>query len=193
MSEAPRCPECGNFIGMMRWEPPYNVWLKQARQIGDLTTCLGGADFLSSSRFIDAARNNTINGLERTFPVRVVKVGSRGSPAGPDFPELFGVDVVHSRTRVDYRASKVQWHGNPSPNSCRVCGPGGGGRGGVLRSISDVSIETGTWDGSDIFFPINLSGTLFLSEHGHQFFEKHAFTNCKVISCTEWSLTFGDR
>src|SRR5262245_51513362 len=87
--------------------------------------------------------------------------------------------------------ARVRWSVPPAPDYCPVCGPGGGGVGGTLRSISSVNIEAGTWDGSDIFFPINLPGTLFLSERGHRCFEKHRFTNCTVIPCRDWSLRFG--
>lgn len=191
MSDAPCCPKCGRCIGMLRWEPPFTVWLKQARTIGDLTICIGGADFLATRRFVDAALDDSIVGIAREIPVDVVKVGSRGKPPGPEVPELFGVDVVHSSMRVDYMASQVRWDERPAEDYCHVCGPGGGGCGGILKSISSVVIEPGTWDGSDLFFPINMNGTLFLSERGRHFFEKHRFTNCTIIPCRDWSLNFG--
>jgi hypothetical protein len=25
LAEAPRCPTCGRFVGMLKWQPPYRV------------------------------------------------------------------------------------------------------------------------------------------------------------------------
>src|SRR3712207_3772079 len=98
---APRCPACHSFVGMLRWLPPRTVSLKQPRRIGDFTICIGGADFIVSAAVVDAWAEAQLVGWERTYPVQVVRCGSRGVAPPHDLPSLAGVDVCHSACRVD--------------------------------------------------------------------------------------------
>jgi hypothetical protein len=188
---APECPACHRPIGTLRWLPPHTVWLKQARRIGDLTICNGGADILASGRVAESWNNEGLVGWERTYPVRVLKVGSRGKLPPESLPQMIGVDVCHSSCRVDYDSAGVVWMTEPEPDYCRFCGPGGGGRGGCFTSMERIVIEEDTWAGEDLFYPINLSGTLILSSRGAGFFNQHCFTNCAVVPTDEWRISFG--
>jgi hypothetical protein len=188
---APECPACHRPIGMLRWLPPHTLWLKQARRIGDLSICNGGADILATARVADRWAGAGLVGWEKVYPVRVLKVGSRGGSPPPVLPELFGVDVCHSACRVDYGLAGVQWTTEPQTDYCRVCGPGGGGRGGTFSLMERIVIDESTWSGEDLFYPINLSGTLILSARGARFFQDHRCTNCAIVPVEEWRIAFG--
>ena len=187
----PQCPKCKRAIGMLPWLPPYNAWLKQPQNIGDFVSCFGGATFLGSERFLKALQKYKLKGVERSYPIQIVKIGSRGKSPQEEIPKLFGIDIQHTLCRVDYNSSKVKWTEPPKPNYCSICGPGGGAEGGILKSISKIVLEPNTWSGEDFFIPINLSGTICLSENAKEIINKYEFTNCNVIPLEEWNLTFG--
>src|SRR5207244_5486807 len=122
----------------------------------------GAADFCGSEQFMEAVNASPLIGIERSYPVEVVKMGSRGKLGVYETPRLFGFDVRHSYCRVNYEAAGVRWWRPPDPDYCCFCGPGGGGKGGSFNALLSLVIEPDTWHGEDIFFPINLSGTMVL-------------------------------
>jgi hypothetical protein len=192
LSKEPQiCPVCHRAISMLRWLPPHTVWLKQARTIGDLMMCIGGSDFVASERFRDALSADRLVGIERTYPITVVKVGSRGHAPPAGLVQIFGFDVRHTTCRVDYDASGATWMEEPAFNVCPCCGPGGGGAGGYVKALSRIVLERDTWSGEDIFIPINLSGTILLSHKAAELIRNHKFTNVVTIPIEQWTISFG--
>lgn len=186
----PTCPECNGPVGGRYWLPPHQVTLKQPRNIGDFLFGGGGADLLVSERFLRAYETDGLTGIERTCSVQVTRMGTTKKASTYAFPVLFGVWFQHGPARVDYDAMSVIWEHLPQPDHCRVCGPGGGGKNGGWRSHQRVVIEQGTWAGADFFYPLNLSGTLVLSERARSFVERHGFTNCIVTPAEEYGYSF---
>ena len=185
------CPSCGKGLGGLHWQPPYRVELKQARNIGDITYCLAGADFVVTPRVLQVVEAEGLSGFARSYRVEVVLVGkTRTSPDEPG-PELWGVDVARSAARADYAASEVKWDTEPEPGYCPFCGPGGGGGGGIWRTIGPpIALEKDTWSGEDIFKPMNFNH-VFLSERAADVFRTHGFTNAALVPMDQWQTTFG--
>ena len=73
-ADAPRCPCCGVFVGLLRWMPPYRVKLElHGEELGDFIK-KSPYHPLVSERFAEAWRAEHLTGLEGFHPVEVVRV-----------------------------------------------------------------------------------------------------------------------
>jgi hypothetical protein len=189
--EPKRCPSCHKAVSMLQWLPPHTVWLKQSRIIGDFLICTGGSDFLATKKFRDVLLANRLTGIERSYPITVNKVGSRGLAPPAGLAQIFGFEIQHTMCRVDYDASGAKWIEEPSPNVCPCCGPGGGGEGGILKSLNRIVLEHDTWTGEDIFIPINMPGTILLTQRAADTIHKHEFTNVKIVPIDRREISYG--
>ena len=189
-TDAPACPACGGPIGGLRgWNDP-KVILKQPRRVGDFVWGAGGCDFLISQSFLTAYQEYNLKGIERIFPVTIHRMGTTKKAKSYVKPKLFGVELKHTTTQVDYDGMDVIWDEVPNKDYCRLCGPGGGGNKGIWSSINRIVVKQETWTGDDIFFAINFSGTVLLSEKAAIIIDQKGFTNVKVIPCEEYKYSF---
>lgn len=186
----PKCPKCNGPIGPCFWLPPHQVVLKQPKQIGDFVCGAGGPDLLVSQRFRDGYLRSRLRGVKSIFPVVVSKLGSKSSSTKTRMPKLFGVYFERPATRVLHSRMGVRWDDRPKRGYCALCGPGGGGRGGTLRSWRRVVLDERTWAGHDFFIPINFAGTLIVSDRARLFLERVGFTNFRAIPCADASYSF---
>ena len=70
-TDAPRCPHCGDIIGLLTWLPPYRVKLElHGEELGDFIKGTGN-ERLISERFVEAFRAEGLTGLEGFHPVEV--------------------------------------------------------------------------------------------------------------------------
>lgn len=180
----PKCPVCGRATGPRRLLPPYGVVIKQPKNIGDFVRGTGGFSLLVSERFKSAYEREGMTGIKKFTPINITKMGTRSKTQYTN-PELFGIEVSRSNTRVDYDKMNVKWGNPPDKDYCRFCGPGGGGKGGWVQSYSGVVVEDKTWSGEDMFFAINFAGSILLSARGAEFITRNGFTNSIVIPCLE--------
>ncbi len=191
LSPAPTCPNCGGFIGSLSgWDNPKLV-LKQPRLVGDFVGGAGGCDFLISERFLNDYKKAKFRGFELVFPVTVIRMGTTKKAKAYPLPKLFGVNLIHTMTQVDFGRMGVGWFSRPQKGYCRVCGPGHGGRNGVWNSISRVVVMDKTWTGEDIFFAINLPGIILLSSNAANMILQNCYTNAEVIPCENYRYSFG--
>jgi hypothetical protein len=182
--DCPTCPVCKDAIGMCRWLPPHRVVIKQPRRVGDFLD--GVFSFVVSERFKTAYDTAGLSGIETFFPLEIVQMGSGRTAKRYAKPTLFGAEVVHASARIDYKRSATKWWEQPHPDYCRHCGPGGGGKGGTAERFEGLYFEGDTWEGEDFFYPINLCGTVLVSEGGATFIRDHQFSNVSLIPSEEY-------
>src|SRR5947209_10879505 len=86
VGEALKCPNCGRFIGMLAWLPPFRVELQAwGMEFGDIIEA-GGNDLIVSRRFKRLYDEHQLTGLIGFEPVEVVKVKRQGR-SGAELPE----------------------------------------------------------------------------------------------------------
>ncbi len=79
--DAPRCPTCGDIVGMRMWLPPYRGYLElHGGGFGDFVEA-SGYDFLVSERLAETFRAEGLTGLLGFHPVEVVGVRKRRKQA----------------------------------------------------------------------------------------------------------------
>lgn len=176
--EAPRCPQCGNPIGMLTWQPPYRVELEQhGAALGDLVDG-PGYDLLISERMAEAFRAEGLIGLLGFHPVEVVRVRPRHKKSKAiTMPRYFAVTASYGRGVVDEARSRIR---RTEPITCTECRSTG------LDSIHGFVLEAGTWQGEDVFRPRGCQGSILVSERFAESVKRHGFTNMKLIPTEEY-------
>jgi hypothetical protein len=177
LGEAPRCPRCGDFIGMLPWLPPYRAELElHGQELGDLLK-VPGYELLISERFAEAFRAEGLTGLEGFHPVEVLRVRRRGKGSRKPLavPRYQVVSPCYGRGAVDKVLNRVR---TPEPPTCPECRATG------VDAIHGFVLEPGTWAGEDIFRPRGMQGDIVVSERFKDFAERHQLTNV-VLTPTE--------
>ncbi len=170
--DAPRCPKCGGFTGMLQTLPPIRVELATwGKRFGDLVFGVGN-DLLVCERFKDAFLRSGLTGLSGFAPAEVVKVVARRGKIPKPMPNYFYAVPGRSRAAIDYRKSGIEYE---RPWSCEEC------RVGYMRRFHSVVLEPNTWSGEDVFIARGLPGTIITSERFKEFCDRHAFSNCLLI------------
>ena len=176
---APRCPRCGDPIGMRTWLPPYRVELELHGQgLGDFMEG-PGYDVLLSERMAEAFRAEGLTGLIGFHPVEVVRVRRKrkGSKPPGTVPRYVVATACFGRGAVDHARSLFR---REEPVTCPECrNPG-------TDTIHGFVLEPGTWQGEDVFRPRGLQGRILVSERFTQFVERHGFTNMKLTPTEEY-------
>jgi hypothetical protein len=175
--DEPRCPRCGDVIGMLKWLPPYRVELElHGEDLGDFIDT-SGYEWLISERVAEAFRAEGLTGLEGFHPVEVLRVKClRKRPRKPlTVPRYYVVWPCFSRAAVDLVLNRVRTGGPLTCLECRVAG---------INAINGFVLEPGTWGGEDIFRPRGIQGEIVVSERFKHFVERHGFTNV-VLTPTE--------
>lgn len=178
-TDAPRCPRCGGVVGMLTWRPPFRVKLVlHGEEPGDFIQFLGaGSDIIISERFADAFRAAGLTGLHGFGPVEVVKVQRqrRGTRTGFTLPQYRAVTVTFGSALVDEPRSQIL---RPGPFTCDYCRAVG------TDGMNGFTLEPGSWNGDDIFYPRGLPGIFVVSERFARLVTEHNLTNI-VLTPTE--------
>jgi len=168
-----RCPECGDGIGMLTWEPPYRAELEvYGKTCGDFVDG-PGSGLLVSERFADGFKAEGLTGLSGFHPVEVVRVfrGCPGPKPGPPPPYLF-VTASYGHAALDLERSRIV---SPDVLTCTWCRYRG------ADAIDGLALEPGTWNGDDVFRPRGLWGVLMVSERFTRFAERHAMGHMTFV------------
>jgi hypothetical protein len=177
--DAPRCPKCGEFVGLLTWLPPFRVELELwGTEFGDFVFGIGN-DFLVSQKFKELYRREGLTGLSGLEPVEVVRIKSRRRKR-PDPPPYFRAVVTRSRTAIDLKASEFEWLEPPTCLECRVAN--------IVR-WKRLVIEEGTWTGEDIFAARGLADTI-VSERFKEVCESDAIKNAIFIPAESYAHDF---
>jgi hypothetical protein len=179
LADAPRCPRCGGFIGLMKWLPPYRVNLElHGEEFGDLIKHSAYA-LLISERFARFFRAEGLTGLEGFHPVEVLRVRPmrKGTRKSPPVPRYCVASTCFGRAAVDPVLNRMRISEPPPCSECRLTD---------VEAIHGIVLEPGTWQGEDIFRPRGLPGDLVVSDRFKHFIERHELTNIRLTSAEQY-------
>jgi hypothetical protein len=181
--EAPRCPKCNSFVGMLESVPPFRVHLETwGDGYGDLAFWM--SDFLVTSRFRDEFERSGLCGLQGFVSTECLSHKNHGAALGVP-PEYFRTIPRIGGARVDARASEIEWGDGKRP-TCDVCLAGGG----VLKRWKRIVIDESSWDGSDIFYPYGIPGALMASGRFYDWAADKQFRNLAFKRAAEHAHDF---
>jgi hypothetical protein len=180
--DAPQCPVCGRYIGMLPWLPPYRaqieIWGDEA---GDIVFGPGD-ELLVSEKFKHEYENNGLNGILKFIRTEVVSVKSSRKLLQKNLPFYFVATIKRSRAIIDHVLSELILDQPWTCDECRL--------GGIVKRISRVVIEENTWSGEDIFFARGLPGKIITSEKFRNFCINSDIKNCELIEAKNYSFDF---
>ena len=151
--DAPRCPECGTYVGLMEWRPPFLVDLHaHGVDFGDVA--FGSAnEFLLSERALDAF---AVGGVEELTVHGEAELRSVHSRLDDQIrPAYFVVSAPFSMIEVDPSRSSIA---RSSPTGCSLCAGGG------VDSVDGVQFDSTSWDGLHIFRSYAMPGFAVVSD-----------------------------
>ncbi len=170
---AARCPQCGDFVGSLSWQPPYQGELElHGKAFGDLVEAAGG-DLLVTEPFAAAFTAEGLTGLSGFHPVEVLRVikKRRGPKQGPP-PRYLFVTPAYGQPALDLERSRLHIS---KPRTCTWCRSTG------VDAVDGLTLEKGTWSGEDVFRPRGLWGHILVSERFMRFAQHHALSHFTFI------------
>lgn len=179
--EALHCPICGGPMSMLRWLPPYCIYLSSAdpHKWGDFVWGAGIDVPLVSARFKEAYERTSLRGiLDFRGPVEIVRIGKRRRGDLPVvLPTYYIADIERMGPAINPDAEeRIYKSGTQIP--CRFCLVT---RGGYLLRRERTVVDTDTWQGEDIFFARGWGSQPIASERFKGFVEQNRFTNVWLI------------
>ena len=180
VGEAPQCPVCGRYTGVLRWHPPFRVELEgYGRHWPDVG--FGNTnDLLISQRAIEDWNLTSLKGPELLGPVEVAKAKWHGTR--PERAAAFQVvRAVLSSDAIDDGASGVDREDGPACEVCRLAG--------VITKLDRIVLESEN-DVSrlDLHFIRGLPGVLMCSERLAERMRTSAVLGARLLPAAEFSL-----
>jgi len=183
LGEAPRCPSCGRFVGLLPWLPPYSAEIEVlGKEFGDIA--FGpGCDLLVSARFTNLVREHCLRGFTDFEPVHIVRVRYRRRAHYQQVvPSYYHVNVRCTAAAVNQEASGLQWKRAVACSDCR--------QGDHLIRWKRLVLEEGTWSGEDVFEARGLPASYLVTERFKAICEKAGITNVSFVPAEEHSRDF---
>jgi len=174
--DAPRCPKCDLFVGMLTWLPPYVAEITLFGSAPGDIAYNSVADLLVSRRFTEAYAQSQLAGLKGFEPVQIAHVHSKNAHSTA-LPEYFHVEVARGGAAVDDTRSHIVRSG---PVTCPVCRLDG------VEAIRGFTLEEDSWTGEDIFIPRGLPGIRIAGERFRAFVEMHNISNVLLTPTTDY-------
>lgn len=179
--EAPRCPKCGNFIGMIPLLPPVRVELEAwGNTYGDFSFGPGD-EILVAGPLLDKLQAASVVGLQSIGKADIVSVVKHQNITGNP-TSYHCCRPMRSEAVVDDAKSGIEWQ---EPWTCNICRLGRN----LIRGRS-IILMPGTWSGDDIFVARGLSGRILVSEKFKDVVEEAGATNYSLVPAEDFSFDF---
>ena len=190
VGDAPRCPSCGEFIGLLPWLPPYRIRLVEGTRTAapaDVITSAEFTSFIASQRFVTEFARSGLTGVERWEPVEIegyndYEGNSIPSPAEVNRAYAFAV-LPAPTARAKLEDMNAEYEGVVS---CKVCGIPES-----LDSFEGIVLDETSWSGADLFGVTNL-GQILVTERVVEFCERGEFTGVRLLPAADY-IPFGPR
>lgn len=180
MGPAPRCPICGNSIGLLQPLPPFIAVVEAlGPQWGDIA--FGPSDgILVSEHLKELFSTQDLRGFRELHPVTIKSAIMSGATVRGDPPEYSIASIVRSRTMLDEAASGLIREKGKICEACRTGGPS-------LR-IDRIIVDLDSWGGEDIFYARGLPGDILVSERFRQMCSDNMLRNCYFTPAEEFGF-----
>lgn len=178
--DAAKCPQCGNFVGMLPWLPPYRVALKAfGKTLGDVAFATGD-DLVVSQRFRDAWIAAGLKGVTEFSPferirIRPARLGRGHSPVYYHVaPQLWNTRVDPTRSLIEYDNRYL----------CEKCGSPN------VESVRGFAIDESSWSGEDIFYAWGMPGSIVVTDRVRKLRDDYGLTNVNLTPVEEYFVDF---
>ena len=178
--DAPRCPACGNAVGLLPWLPPCRAELDfWGEEPGDIA--FGPADeLLVSERCRSLYEAAGLTGLSGFHPVKLQRLNRQARHKRLAAPSYFCVYTTRSEAVIDESASGLV---RERPATCEECHLGG-----VIKRTERICLLPGTWSGEDIFVARGLPGVVMASRELAGMIREHRISGPALVDAEACSF-----
>lgn len=169
------CQVCGAPVSLREWLSPRKVKLSKP-SYGDFVFGTFST-FLCSDNVKEEYVKLGLKGIIEFQEVEIVKVNKKKATSS-ESPKYYNAKIRRGNARINEELSK--FIREDQENFCEVC------RTGTIRSFNGIYIESDTWNGEDIFYPIGLPGTILVSRKFYDFVISKHFTNINFIPAEKY-------
>jgi len=169
--EAIRCNECGSFLSMLKWLPPYQLKVSK-KNLGDFIFGTQNGFVLSekAKTLFEQSGQKGLNNFKKVeLYYKMVKLESNYY-----YPEITLSDV-----RINIKKSGLRFDSQKECDCCQKAGR-------IIKDMKGVFFENENQINEDVFFTKMLSGTITVSENFISFVNKYKLTNLKFIEVEKY-------
>lgn len=160
-SKADQCPLCGRRVSGGYWMPPREVVLTNRRAPDFLYSYSSEAPFLISERAWMVIHQAGLKGIKNVQEIEYTHFQRKGKKE-TTIPKYYYLELVRSKMTINHEKSVIIY-GNQETGSyaqvCPLCRPVPG----TYDFLRHLEFNMDQYEGYDIFFTYELSGTAFLS------------------------------
>lgn len=181
---APRCGQCGQWIGSLRSAEPVEIDVElQDQYYGDIGFGAGD-EVLVSRRAMELFQSEGITPWD-DFKQPSVRHYEFHGPAPTDKPPDYLLAAVRvGNAALDEHASRVIRDSQAVCPQCRI--------GGTVLQRDAIILEQGSWAGEHLFIARGLPGTFLASEHFVDVVARHGLRNFVFVPAAScWYNSYG--
>lgn len=182
LSEAPRCPQCQQYVERKKWLPPYQIELEMPSPVfGNIALSGGGSEIIVDDYFKSNFEQTDMTGLKFIGQAEIEKISccagmKKKSPGEP--PRYYVAIIKWGCAAIDHKKSGSVFELNTEP-TCVYCRLGG-----IMR-YPHIVIDENTWDGTDIFLARGTGSKITVSQRFKDWWDFCNFNNCKLVPAEE--------
>ncbi len=174
VGDAPECPACGEYVGMLPWLPPYHAEIiVHGKKLGDVVDC--GAELLVSDRFREAWEKEGLRGIEEFSPVERLRI--RPARLGRRPLTYFHIKARYYGTRLDLQKSLIDFRKPPTCSYCQT---------GHIDCVRWLAIDESSWTGEDFFIAWGRTSDIIVTDRVRQMRDKYELTNINLTRVEEY-------
>lgn len=177
LGQAPRCPECGLFVGMMPWHAPRTASLKQERSEWADLVFRGPSSILVSDRFVHAYGEAGLVGLAPFEQIQVSKISPR--KAAGSVPRYAHTSALASKAVIDDEASGCK---RSASAKCKLC------KSSSIEEATGLKLVDGSWSGEDIFVAWGFPGRSIVTARFRNVWLENRFQGLKFEPLDSYQL-----
>lgn len=182
LGDPPKCPVCGNPVGLHPWLPPHKLSLSagDSQRWGDFLWA--GSNLFISARAKHLYDERAFKGFSMVWPeAEVARAGYRkSSSVDTRSPSYHGVSIDWDGASLNERASGIVVK-YPEQVTCPYCRTGG-----VLLKRSGIVLNSESWKGADIFRARG-AGEILVTERFKQIVDLYQLSNVRLLPAERYA------
>ena len=176
--EPEKCPNCGRFVSLKKWEAPRKIELSNSNYPDRLSDWIP-EPLVVSQRFVDLYRKSDLIGISQFIKIDSILVKNSKSNLCP--PDYY-VAMIDFTTNVSIDVQKSNIVGQKYGWSCPICNP----LGTTVDSVNRLVLNTDEWNGTDVFRVYGIG--VVTSQKFADFIISNRLSNFNLVPVCEYSI-----
>lgn len=176
--EPEKCPNCGRFVSLKKWESPRKIKLSNSNYPDRLSDWIP-EPLVVSQKFVDLYRNSDLIGISQFIKIDTILVKNSKSNLCP--PDYY-IATIDFTTNVSIDVQKSIIIGQKYGWSCQTCNP----LGTTVDSVKRLVLNTDEWNGADVFRVYGIG--VVTSQNFADFIINNRLSNFNLVPVCEYGI-----